>query len=390
MISKKNCIIVLGIVIVHMSAKAQENTGNLVETRNKSTRIQILANVGMHSTPSDPNVSPYVLLSPGVNIKDRAYLGLGAGVLTCFVPYMKPGYMLLSEQYGVVGSGNRKDWTIASVMPLLYIQSDIYLTKRQSWRPYVSVSVGTSFIRSLMTVGYSKLGVGVEYKGLALQIGYTPMYVKYSSNVPQPQKPLSHGLYFDAGYRFDVKEYKTHTTVSESLQTSSGTDGIRLTRKTNTQGTVPRNETHFQGIGYVGISAMPIPMPSTTLSLGVLVKGRYFFGAGLGALLYVDNYHDADPTNKSYYAYPLSCFYLQSDIYMKHRNRCSPYITFAAGSVVPYVGSLKAGIGVDYRSFVWQLAYSPAFLFAAHDYVMHGLTFNFGYRFGTAKYNRQR
>ena len=375
--SKYISIIAFSCMFIYLPAMAQENIVPSKATQDKNARFQGLVSVGLHSTPSDPNVSPYASLSLGVNIKDRAYLGIGSGILTCFIPNMTTGYTLLLKQYGIDGVDNQKNWTLGSVMPLFYMQSDIFLTKSQSWRPYASVSVGTSFIKDMMTVGYSKLGFGVEYNGLAMQVGYTPMLVKYNSTLPQPRKWIFHGLYFEAGYRFESKRQNNNPTI-ENKSANSAFGDVELNEKT-----------HFQGVGYIGVSAMPIPMPTASLSLGTIVKNRYFFGGGAGLMFYVNNYHDADPTDKSFYAYPLPNVFLQSDIYMKRGGRCDPYVTFAVGSVIPYAWYLKAGIGVDYRSFVWQLAYTPAFLFADSDYAMHGLTFNFGYRFNTVKYNRQ-
>ena len=347
------------LVFSSVSVVAQSSSGPIA--------FRGLLSVGMHSTPGDPNISPYLALSLGVDLKDKAYLGAGVGVLPCFIPNKYAG------------------WNLGAVLPAFYLQSDIYVTQPQSWRPYASVSAGFSFERNIMRVTYAKIGAGVEFKGLAMQVGYTPMIVKYAVAMPQPDRALFHGLYLDVGYRFKPAKYN----VEHSLKPPHVFDTASSNQVIGQSGNKMGKRVHFQGVGYVGVSVIPYVMPSTTLSLGVIKNDRYFFGGGIGVLVYMSKYHDADPMNKSLYAVPSLALYLQSDIYLTRKWSCSPYITLAVGTALPYIGYAKAGFGVDYCSFVWQLSYSPFFPFGDASLVSHGVSFNFGYRFNTAKYNRR-
>ena len=323
-------------------------------------QLKGLLSIGMHSTPSNPNISPYLALSLGVDIHNRAYLGAGVGAITCFVP----------KQWSSSG------WHLGATLPHFYLQSDIYLTPQYRWRPYASLSAGFSFAKGLMRIMNARIGAGVEYKGLAIQVGYTPMIIKYTSNVPQPDKPLQHGLYLDVGYRFCPSKYNKAAVSSQYSVASSGIQS-------------PAKSAHFQGVAYVGVGVYHYVMPSTTLSLGVAKDRNYFFGGGVGMLIYMSTYHDTDPMNKSLYAIPLPMLYLQGDVYLTRRWKCAPYLTVEAGAVVPFALYAKAGLGVDYRSFVWTLTYSPFFPPQDPSLICHGITFNFGYRFNTAKHNRQ-
>lgn len=148
---------------------------------------------------------------------------------------------------------------------------------------------------------------------------------------------------------------------------------------------------HFQGVGYIGLSAIPIPLPTTKLSLGVMKDEHFFFGGGVGLMMYLSRYHDADPTNKTLYALPAPLLYLHTDIYFSRKwGNVAPYFTLSAGCAALYMGYASAGFGVDYRSFVWQLTYSPNCIFGDSDLFHHGVSFNFGYRFNTAKYYKQK
>lgn len=339
----------------------------VAQSSSQSITFRGLLSVGMHSMPGDPNISPYLALSLGVDIKDKAYLSAGAGVLPCFIPNKYDG------------------WNLGAVLPAFYLQSDIYVTQLRSWRPYVSVSAGFSFERNIMHVTYAKLGVGIEFKGLAMQVGYTPMIVKYAAALPLPDRVLFHGLYFDVGYRFKAIKYNMEHTLNQTHTSDTSSSNQAIEQSSNQMG----KRAHFQGVGCVGVSVIPYAMPSTTLLLGVIKDDRYFFGGGIGVLVYMSKYHNADPMNKSLYAVPTLALYLQSDIYLTRKWCCSPYITLAAGTALPFIGYVKAGLGLDYRSFVWQLSYSPFFPFDDASLVSHGVSLNFGYRFNTAKYNHK-
>ena len=147
----------------------------------------------------------------------------------------------------------------------------------------------------------------------------------------------------------------------------------------------------FEGVGYVGIGAMPIPYPTASLSLGVMLNDKVFVGGGVGITMMMSRYHDADPDNRSLWVMPFPKVYLQTDVFLKEGKRVRPYFTLSGGWDFPLYGYVQAGFGIDKQSFVWQLCYKPNFI-KDGDYliVVHGITFDFGYRFKTAKYYRSR
>ena len=149
---------------------------------------------------------------------------------------------------------------------------------------------------------------------------------------------------------------------------------------------VPENPKswEFSGVGYMGVAAIPIPYPSVQVSLGVIKNEKYFFGAGVGTFCMMARYHDADPENKGMWVLPVPMVYGQVDLYMKRLKHSTPYFTIAVGGTYFFkAGYCKLGFGWDCRSFVWELAFTPAcFSFA----FVPGASFSFGYRFYTAKH----
>lgn len=140
----------------------------------------------------------------------------------------------------------------------------------------------------------------------------------------------------------------------------------------------------FSGVGYMGVAAIPMPYPSVQVSLGVMKNGKYFLGAGVGMFCMMARYHDADPENKGMWVLPVPMVYGQVDLYMKRLKHSTPYFTMAVGSTYFFKAAYgKLGFGWDCRSFVWELAFTPAsFSFA----FVPGASFSFGYRFYTAKH----
>ena len=336
-------------------------TSDASETLDRQVWFQGMGSLGLNIEPR-PILSPNVQMALGVRIKERGFVGGGVG-------------FMISEMSQRYGEGNLR-WS-PFYSPLFFVRGDVYLRNDLKWTPYLTSSVGLQLNFAASNV-YGKIGFGVEYRNAFVQLCYSPFVYLHRSNYP-----LGHSFSLDIGYRFNTQRY--HHVVSQK-EASLALDTVVVRREEEPDAA---GEVHFQGVGYMGVYAMPLPLPSATLTMGVMKNDRYYFGGGVGLMFYINNYHDADPYDNSVYAMPLPVAYLQTDIYVKRKRKCVPYFSLSAGTCLPYAFYFKAGVGLDYKSFVWQLSYSPGLFFKAPDYVIHGVTFNFGYRFNTAKYNKR-
>lgn len=168
-------------------------------------------------------------------------------------------------------------------------------------------------------------------------------------------------------------------------------------RAQDTSGFNNATKTRFQGIVNLGFHATPgypILSPYTSVSFGERINERAYIGAGIGIFLPVGPWYKTDE-DLSYrddltLETALPAVYFQSDVYFGKWGNWMPYATASLGFAT-FAGYAKLGIGTDYKAFTMQVGYSPVLFISRYggEY-NNGLYIDFGYRFNSLKYNRER
>lgn len=156
-------------------------------------------------------------------------------------------------------------------------------------------------------------------------------------------------------------------------------------------------QSRFQGVASLGFHAVPgypILSPYASISFGERIKERAYIGAGLGLFLPIGPWYkndgDISYRNKLTLEMALPAFYMEGDVYWGGWNDWKPYATATLGYAT-LAGFAKVGIGTDYKDFTMQVGYSPMFfIYKDGSEYNHGLYIDFGYRFNSVKYDRER
>lgn len=338
---KKYVFILAMIMGVGVAAHAQGDS----TISPKAVRFQGIGTAGVYYQPTFM-ASPYLELSLGVRIKERAYIGINAGGMFMVGDFTKCG---CNEEY---------PWVFGGFVPTVSVRGDVYLTQQRKVTPFVTLQVGTW----VDGISYSKVGAGLDYKQLTLQIGYQPMIVWRAG--------VDHGLYLEGGYRFNSVKYNRRKHEKEPE---------------NTTGAV-----RFHGVAEAGFHAdfaLRILDPTIGTTLGVMIRDRAFVGLGVGLGFNIQRVHDNFGWDWEFDMPFLAS--LRSDIYLTDGGLLRPYTSLLLGYATSGYCYAKVGMGFDYKQFTMQLGYQPMYNHYSGLFG-HGAYIDFGYRFNSVKYNKQK
>ena len=183
---------------------------NLARTNENKIRFQGLATIGASYSPSLPKFGPADLeaevgrrpmiairtdLTLGIRIRDRAFVEIGLGI---------------GDPFGVFDNCNPRWKAYLMPLPIHSIRADVYVYPEHNVHPYATIQCGFANTMGEMTMylyGYARIGVGVDYKQLTAQLGYSQLYyIKYYTQEDRGCD-IIHGLYLEVGYRFNSVKY---------------------------------------------------------------------------------------------------------------------------------------------------------------------------------------